>query len=72
VKRLMEIRRQGEPKGLHYPDWMRQTVITDWLIVDTISFGRNNFSAHIFIEPTFDHVQTFTSRVSVSDPQSGS
>jgi hypothetical protein len=43
VKCLMEIRRQGEPKGLHYPDWMKQTVITDWLIVDTISFGRNNF-----------------------------
>jgi hypothetical protein len=43
VKRLMEIRHQGEPKGLYYPDWMRQTMITDWLIVDTISFGRNNF-----------------------------
>jgi hypothetical protein len=43
VKRLMEIRRQGKPKGLHYPDWTRQTVITDWLIVDTVSFGRNNF-----------------------------
>jgi hypothetical protein len=33
VKCLMEIRHQGEPKGLHYPDWMRQTVITDWLIL---------------------------------------
>jgi hypothetical protein len=43
VKRLMELRRQGELKGLHYPDWTKQTVITDWLIVDTVSFGRNNF-----------------------------